>query len=145
MINKNTLHSERYVVSRNHRLVTCSFSGFVKPPKNWGINKWRIFINASNRHLKISLILLNVVSFYNLCNFFADKCLKMKLLIDICTIDRIWITIFPCRLCVVRVILFMKCLMVVSNHQLNNFSWIACSCCDNMTNLSERWWKIGGI
>ena len=30
--------------------------------------------------------LLNVVSFFNLCKFFADKCLKMKLLIDLCTV-----------------------------------------------------------
>ena len=45
-----------------------------------------IFINAPNKHPQISLILLNVVSFYNLCNIFADKCLKMKLLIDICTV-----------------------------------------------------------
>ena len=52
-------------------------------PKDWGINKWRYFINTSNIHPQISLILLNVVSFYNICNFFADECLKMKLLIDI--------------------------------------------------------------
>ena len=32
---------------------------------------------------RIFLILLNVVLFYNLCNFFADKCLNIKLLIDI--------------------------------------------------------------
>ena len=44
------------------------------------------FINAPNIHPQISLILLNVVSFYNLFNFFADKCLKLKLLIDISTV-----------------------------------------------------------
>ena len=53
-------------------------------PKNWDINKWRFFIKSSNIHPQISLILLNVVPFLNICNFFADKCLKMKLLIDIC-------------------------------------------------------------
>ena len=53
-------------------------------PKNWGIHRWRFFIYASYVHPQISL---NVVSFYNLCNiFFADKCLKIKLLIDICTV-----------------------------------------------------------
>ena len=52
-------------------------------PQKWSINKWRLFINAPNIHSQISLILWNVVSFYNLCNFFADKCLKMKLLLDI--------------------------------------------------------------
>ena len=47
-------------------------------PKNWGINKRRFFINASNIHPQISLILLNVVSFYSLCNNFGNKCLKTK-------------------------------------------------------------------
>ena len=54
-------------------------------PKNRGINKWKFFISASNIHPQISLILLNVVSFYSLCNNFGNKCLKMKLLKDICT------------------------------------------------------------
>ena len=35
---------------------------------NWGINKWRNFIKTSNKHLQNSLILLNVVFFYNHCN-----------------------------------------------------------------------------
>ena len=35
----------------------------------------------SNIHPQISLVLLNLVSFYNLYNIFVDKCLKMKLLI----------------------------------------------------------------
>ena len=56
--------------------------GFVKPPK-LSYNKWRFFINATYIHPQISLNLLNVVSIYNLCNLFADKCLKKKLLIDI--------------------------------------------------------------
>ena len=55
-------------------------------PKIGGINKWRFFINASNKHPQFSLILLNIVSFYNLCIIFAYKCLKMKLLIEICTV-----------------------------------------------------------
>ena len=40
---------------------------------NWGINKWRFIINASNIHVhpQIALLLLNVVSFYNLCNNFC--------------------------------------------------------------------------
>ena len=33
--------------------------------------------------IKISLILFNVVSYYILCKFFVDKCLKMRLLIDV--------------------------------------------------------------
>ena len=41
--------------------------------------KWRFFINASNIHSQISLILLNVVSFHNLCNIVNVK-------IDICTV-----------------------------------------------------------
>ena len=32
-------------------------------------------------NIQISLNVLNVVSFYNLCNIFADECLNMKLLI----------------------------------------------------------------
>ena len=41
--------------------------------KSWVLNKWRFFINSSNIHHQISLILLNVhvVTFYNLCNIFC--------------------------------------------------------------------------
>ena len=39
------------------------------------------------KHPQISLILLNVVSLYTLCNIFANKRLKMKLLTDVCTVS----------------------------------------------------------
>ena len=57
-------------------------------PKSGSINKWRFFISAFNIHPQISLILLNVVFFYNLYKNFADKCLKVKLMImiDICIV-----------------------------------------------------------
>ena len=52
-------------------------------------------------HPQISLVLLNLVSFYNLYNIFVDKCLKMKLLIldmhcfmhnfrSLCRVDLPW-------------------------------------------------------
>ena len=47
-------------------------------PKSWSINKWWFFISAFNIHPQIFLILLNVLSFYNLYKNFADKCVKVK-------------------------------------------------------------------
>ena len=44
---------------------------FRQTQKNWGIKKWKLFINASNTHPQISLLLLNVVSFYDLFNMFC--------------------------------------------------------------------------
>ena len=44
----------------------------VSSNKNWGINKWRLFIKASNIHHQISLILLNSFYSYNLCNNFLQ-------------------------------------------------------------------------
>ena len=73
-------------ILKKHNLDQNPLNKVSSNPKNWGINKWKFFINASKIHPQISLILLKVVSFYNLRNIFADKCLKMKLLIDICTV-----------------------------------------------------------
>ena len=74
-------------ILKNHNLDQNPLNKVSSNPQNWGMNKWNFFINASNIHPQISLILLKVVSFYNLRNIFADKCLKMKLLIDICTVS----------------------------------------------------------
>ena len=48
--------------------------------KSWGINKWKIFIKASNNyiHPQISLIFPSTI--------FVENCLKMKWLIDLCTV-----------------------------------------------------------
>ena len=46
--------------------------------KSWGINKWKIFIKTSNIHPQISLIFPSTI--------FVDNCLKMKWLIDLCTV-----------------------------------------------------------
>ena len=40
-------------------------------PKIGGINKWKYFINASNKHPQISLILLNLFFSYNIYNNFC--------------------------------------------------------------------------
>ena len=48
-------------------------------PKNGGINKWRFFIDASNIHPQISLILLNAVSSYNLHRIGVQLRLRTKL------------------------------------------------------------------
>ena len=45
-----------------------------------------IFINASNIHPQISLMLLNVLPSTINVTFFEDKCFKIKLLMDICTV-----------------------------------------------------------
>ena len=59
-----------------------------KNQKNWGLH--RDFSSILPIYTLKSLILLNVVwihsTIYMYVTFFADKCLKMKLLIDICTV-----------------------------------------------------------
>ena len=48
-------------------------------PKSWGINKW-FFISASNINPQISLILLNVVSLYNLYIIFRREMFKNEVI-----------------------------------------------------------------
>ena len=54
----------------------CIYFKVSSNPKNWCIHIWRFFINASNIHPQIYLILLNVVSFYNLCNIVSRSMFK---------------------------------------------------------------------
>ena len=77
-VHSNTAHMLSYL--RPNDLI-CSTFKVSSNLKNWGINKLRFFINASNIHPQISLILLNIVSSTIYVTFFADKCLKNEVIV----------------------------------------------------------------
>ena len=70
----NKIKNIIYETKQNINQLFCDMIIKVSSNKtNWGINKWRFIINTSNIHVhpQIPLVLLNVVSFYNLCNNFC--------------------------------------------------------------------------